>query len=343
MRKNYILILITTLLVSNFAFCQNPITDSDFYKAYPKSEIIEYSKNAYDLDFKICEYLVSQESFEKKMAVIDAFNTEGEFEAGKLFLEFLKSKYDIINIVDLKNNDQKLILSYLLMTSDLDISKSLLSQMESKSKNKLSFNVLSFFINSIENIETDKCKVWTDFQNLDSKKFMINDFSSKSMNLIAKKVDLLKDFCSSEKLVTTKTKRYFIQERTINNSFDLNYENGVYSINLEINNSLKLDFIFDSGASIVLIPEDVFRVLIRMKTIKKEHMLGVQRFTIADGSTMEKPVFLISSLKIGNIEIENVKASVGELNSDLLLGQSFQKEFKVLKIDNKNNKLIIEQ
>ena len=341
MKKNYIHFLILTLLTSSLGYGQNPFTDSDFYKAYPKSEIIEYAKNAYDLDFKICEYLTSNVSFEKKMAVIDAFNSESEFEAGKLFLSYLKSRYNIINIADLKSNEHKLILSYLLMTSDLDISKSLLNQVEYK--NKLSYNVLSFFINSIENIETNKCKIWADFQSLDNKKFIIKDFSPKSMNLIAKKVDLLKDYCSSEKLVKTKTKRYFIQERTVNNSFDLNYEKGVYSINLEINNSLKLDFIFDSGASIVLIPEDVFRVLIRMKTIKKEHMLGVQRFTIADGSTMEKPVFLISSLKIGNIEVKDIKASIGELDSDLLLGQSFQKKFKVLKIDNNNNKLIIEQ
>ncbi len=331
------------ILISNGIFCQNPLTDSDFYNAYAKSEIIDYSKEAYDLDFKICEYLISDTNFQNKMAVIDAFNSEAESEAGKLFLGFLKSKYNFLDISDIENNEHKLILAYLLMTSNLDVSKSLLKEAEPFYKNKKSFNVLSFLINSMEFTETNKCKIWTDFQKLDNRKFAINDFSEKSMYLIAKQIDLNKDFCTKEKIVVTKTKRYFIQERTSNNTFDLNYENGVYSINLEINNALKLDFIFDSGASIVLIPEDVFRVLLRMKTIKKEDMLGVQKFTIADGSTMEKPIFLIKSLKIGNIEVNNIKASVGELNSDLLLGQSFQKKFKVLKIDNRNNKLIIEQ
>jgi len=331
------------VFLANLIFGQNPMTDSDFYKAFPKSEIIDYSKDAYDLDLKICNYLISDTSFKNKMAVIDAFNTESETDAGQLFFEFLKSKYGFFSISEIKSNEQKLILAYLLMTSNIDISKTLLKEIEATYSNRLSFNLIKFFVNSFEYIDTDKCKIWLDYQKLDNSKFVINDFDKKSMYLIAKKVDLLKDFCSKEKLATTQTKRHFIRQKTFNNSFDLNYENGVYSINLEINNAIKLDFIFDSGASLVLIPEDVFRVLVRMKKIKKEHMLGVQKFTIADGNTMEKPVFLIKSLKIGHIEVKDVKASVGELNSDLLLGQSFQKKFKVLKIDNNNNKLIIEQ
>ncbi len=327
----------------NIIFGQNPMTNSDFYEAYPESEIISYSKDAYDLDSRICNYLISDVSIENKMAVIDAFNTESEMDAGKFFLEFLKSKYNFLNISEIKSNEDKLVLAYLLMTSNLEISKSLIEKIDNIYSDRLSFNVLKFFINSMENIETDKCEIWSDFQKLDNTTFKINDFSKKAMYLIAKKVDLLKDFCSKEKLTVTKTNRHFIRQKITNNTFDLNYENGVYSINLEINNSIKLDFIFDSGASIVLIPEDVFRVLLRMKTIEKKHMLGTKKFSIADGSIMEKPVFMLESLKIGNIEVNNVEASVGELNSDLLLGQSFQKKFKVLKIDNNNNKLIIEQ
>jgi predicted aspartyl protease len=69
----------------------------------------------------------------------------------------------------------------------------------------------------------------------------------------------------------------------------------------------------------------------------------MQKFKIADGSIIDKPVIIIKSLKIGDIEVKNIKASVGDLNSDLLLGQSFQKRFKILKIDNISNELIIEK
>lgn len=335
--------MFTFYSIISTVFCQNPITDSDFYKAYTESDIVSYSKDAYDLDYKICAYLVGDTSLEKKMAVIDAFNTEAELDAGRLFLQFLKSKYGYPDVSEINNDEHKLILSYLLMTSEIEISKSLLKEVETNYQNRLSYNVLKFFVTSFENLENNKCKVWSDFQKLDNRKFQLNDFNSEAMTLIAKKIDDYKDYCSQENLVLTQTKRNFAQEFSSSNTFDLNYENGVYSIALEINKVLELDFIFDSGASVVLIPEDVFRVLLRLNAIKKEHMLGLQEFTIADGSTMKKPVFLIESLKIGNIEVNNIEAAVGELNSNLLLGQSFQKEFKLIKIDNKNNKLIIDK
>lgn len=98
----------------------------------------------------------------------------------------------------------------------------------------------------------------------------------------------------------------------------------------------------DSGASVVLIPEDVFRVLIRNGSIVEKDIIGFKNFTIADGTTSKRPIFLIKSLSIGKIIVHDVEAAVGELNSDLLLGQSFINKFKSIKIDNVTKELIIE-
>jgi predicted aspartyl protease len=91
------------------------------------------------------------------------------------------------------------------------------------------------------------------------------------------------------------------------------------------------------------LPEDVFRVLLRTETVKREDIIGVERFSIADGSVIEKPVFILKQLKVGNITVTNIKASVGNMDSELLLGQSFQKKFKKIRVDNSDKTLNIEE
>lgn len=328
-------------LGTNLSYSQSPLTDSDFYKAYDEFEIMGYTKKAFDLDNKICNFLSSAETFDKKMAVVDAFNSAAEMEAGDLFFTFLKHKYKINEIREIKNIEDKLILSYLYFTSDITLSKQILKENENFNSDRLSFGVLKFLLNSQEQVENDECEVWRDFQILDNKAYKIKDMRVNAMTLLAKSVDKLKNKCSNEMLVITKTKRYFKNESLVN-KFKLKYENGVYKINLNINNSVNLDFILDSGASVVLIPEDVFSVLVRNGTILKTDILGYKTFTIADGTSSKKPIFKIKSLTIGNITVADIEATIGELNSDLLLGQSFIQKFKSIKIDNMTNQLVIE-
>lgn len=323
------------------SYSQNPLTDSDYYKAYNEFEIMSYAKKAFDLDNKICVFLSSSESFDKKMAVVDAFNSPAEMDAGNLFLTYLKHKYNVKEIKEIKNIEDKLILCYLYLTSDINLSKQILKENEKIYSNRLSFGVLKFIINSQENIKKDECKIWRDFQMLDNKNFKIKDMRANALTYIAKSVDSLKNKCSNEMLVITNTKRHFISENHFNR-FKLKYESGVYKINININNSVNLDFILDSGASVVLIPEDVFSVLVRNGTISNDDILGYKNFTIADGTSSQKPIFKIKSLSIGNITVNNIEASIGEKNSDLLLGQSFIQKFKSIKIDNSSNELIIE-
>ena len=72
-------------LVTCLCYSQDPLTDSDFHKAYNELEIMSYAKEAFDLDNKICNFISSSETFDKKMAVVDAFNSSAEMKAGDLF------------------------------------------------------------------------------------------------------------------------------------------------------------------------------------------------------------------------------------------------------------------
>src|SRR5262245_56500303 len=98
---------------------------------------------------------------------------------------------------------------------------------------------------------------------------------------------------------------------------------GVYRLYVEINGVITLPFVLDTGAAEVNIPADVIQTLHRAGIIRDTDFLPGQRYTLADGSTVNSSRFLLRSLKIGNRRIGNVAASIGPVSSELLLGQSF--------------------
>lgn len=127
------------------------------------------------------------------------------------------------------------------------------------------------------------------------------------------------------------------------NKIDLTFENGVYKLPINLNSVMSLNFTLDLGASDVSISPDVFLVLYRAGTISEDDFIGTETYKFADGSTAKSNVFNLRSLKIGSIELKDVRASISNnINSPLLLGQSALKKLPSYKIDNQNNKLIID-
>jgi clan AA aspartic protease (TIGR02281 family) len=110
-----------------------------------------------------------------------------------------------------------------------------------------------------------------------------------------------------------------------------------------INNTLKLNFIVDSGASDVSIPADVFASLVQANTVTQADITGIRNYKNADGEVFQSKTFVIRSLKIGNVEAQRVQAKVSPSNAPPLLGQSFLKRFKSWSIDNSTQELILER
>jgi membrane-associated protease RseP (regulator of RpoE activity) len=121
----------------------------------------------------------------------------------------------------------------------------------------------------------------------------------------------------------------------------LRLPNGIYTVPVLINGVLPLQFVLDSGAGDVSIPADVFLTLIRTGTIVKEDYIGKGGYRLADGSTIQSDRFFIRELKVGNKILRHVSASVGSVDSSLLLGQSFLKRFASVQIDNNRNVLVL--
>ncbi|HEY0800401.1 MAG TPA: retroviral-like aspartic protease family protein [Steroidobacteraceae bacterium] len=110
-----------------------------------------------------------------------------------------------------------------------------------------------------------------------------------------------------------------------------------------INDAIKLNFTVDSGAADVNIPADVFSTLVRAGTINRSDIKGSRRYVNANGESSEWETFIIRSLKVGDVVVENVEASVGSPKAPLLLGQSFLKRFKNWSVDNTTQELILQR
>jgi hypothetical protein len=109
-----------------------------------------------------------------------------------------------------------------------------------------------------------------------------------------------------------------------------------------INNTLQLEFVLDSGAADVSIPADVVLTLVRTKTLTKSDFMGQKVYALADGSTVPSQTFRIRSLKVGDLEIQNITGSVADVKGSLLLGQSFLSRLGKWSIDNQRQVLVIE-
>jgi clan AA aspartic protease (TIGR02281 family) len=118
---------------------------------------------------------------------------------------------------------------------------------------------------------------------------------------------------------------------------------GTFMVPVFINGAITLNFVVDSGAADVSVPADVVGTLIRAGTIEKSDFTGKQTYVLADGSVSPTRTFIIRSLKVGDVLMENVKGSVSPAAGSLLLGQSFLQRFKSWSMDNNKHVLVLEQ
>lgn len=118
---------------------------------------------------------------------------------------------------------------------------------------------------------------------------------------------------------------------------------GTFLVPVVVNGRLNLDFVLDSGASEVQIPEDVFRTLYRTGTVSDADFLGTETYTLADGSKVPSARFMLHTLEVGGHTISNVAATVGTTISEPLLGQSFLSQLGSWTLDNQRHVLVLSE
>ena len=119
-------------------------------------------------------------------------------------------------------------------------------------------------------------------------------------------------------------------------------QNGVYYVPIKIN-GVDMEFIFDTGASIISISVTEAMFLYKQGKLFDEDFIGVTHFSDATGSISEGTLINLREVNIGNKVLYNIKASiVHNLDAPLLLGQSALNKFGKISIDYSKNTIILE-
>jgi len=121
-----------------------------------------------------------------------------------------------------------------------------------------------------------------------------------------------------------------------------NQEDGVLKIPIIID-GVEMYFIFDTGAGLISISQTVADNLYRQGKLKDSDFIGRGEFSDANGDITEGTIINLSSVIIGNRELNNVQASVTEgQNAPLLFGQSALQKFGKVSIDYNTNEITFE-
>ena len=111
-------------------------------------------------------------------------------------------------------------------------------------------------------------------------------------------------------------------------------DGNVLSVKCKINN-LPLYFIFDTGATDISLSDVEAAFMIKNNYISEKDIIGRQQYLTADGSIIEGTVINLKKIELGELELNNIKASVVKnQKAPLLLGQSVFNKMGKFEIDN---------
>lgn len=118
-------------------------------------------------------------------------------------------------------------------------------------------------------------------------------------------------------------------------------DGNVLSVKCKINN-LPLYFIFDTGATDISLSDVEAAFMINNNYISEKDIIGRQQYLTADGSIIEGTVINLKKIELGELELNNIKASVVKnQKAPLLLGQSVFNKMGKFEIDNEKMKIKI--
>ena len=115
--------------------------------------------------------------------------------------------------------------------------------------------------------------------------------------------------------------------------------NGLYIVPCEVND-VSMNFIFDTGATNVTISKEQALKLFKNGSIESKDILGESKYKTASGNIGVGTEIILKSIKIKNLELKNIRATIiHSPNAPLLLGQNVLS--KLGKITLEENKLTI--
>ena len=119
-------------------------------------------------------------------------------------------------------------------------------------------------------------------------------------------------------------------------------KSGVYEMPCVVND-LPLKFIFDTGASDITLSSIEAAFMLKNDYLTEYDFRDRRNYLTASGDIVEGTKVRLRQVKVGDLELNNIEASVvHKQNAPLLFGQSALGRFVKITIDNKNNEIIFE-
>jgi aspartyl protease family protein len=116
-------------------------------------------------------------------------------------------------------------------------------------------------------------------------------------------------------------------------SIQMRKEGGVYLVPTKVN-GIPMEFIVDTGASMVSISKTEAQFLYKNGLLSESDFIGTQNFVLANGEVEEGWVIRLKSVQIGNRVVYDVEATIdGNISAPLLLGQSVLERFGKVSMD----------
>jgi clan AA aspartic protease (TIGR02281 family) len=116
---------------------------------------------------------------------------------------------------------------------------------------------------------------------------------------------------------------------------------GTYEVPCKIN-ELKLNLIFDTGASDITISKTEAEFMLKNDYLSKNDIIGTSSYMIANGDIEIGTTIIFRKVDFGGLILKNVKASViDNKNAPLLFGQSALSKYGKITIDNENKIITI--
>ncbi len=123
----------------------------------------------------------------------------------------------------------------------------------------------------------------------------------------------------------------------------LSRQGGVLTVPAILNQTYRVNFVVDSGASHVVIPEPIVELMRKAGKLADSDFTGNQAYKLADGSIMKSKTFVVRSFAVNNRVLENIQATIAPAGAPPLLGQSFLQRFSSWSIDNDRQLLLLRE
>jgi aspartyl protease family protein len=157
------------------------------------------------------------------------------------------------------------------------------------------------------------------------------------IQLLANLSDKLKPMLEKELARQASTFQGKFANRDFQIPFISKKRGGTYEVKGSMN-GLKLDMLYDTGASNVSISHLEEEFMLKNGYLSETDFIGESSFHIADGSTVKSKLYIVKDFELGGVVIHNVEISaMPNREAGILLGQSVMARFGKFIVDNKRN------